>query len=481
MAKRRHWLLPQLPMSLLYTVASAAIVITGTLVAIQYAKGNFRLTKNQGFARETGLLSANSFPTGAQVLIDGKLVTATDDTLYLQPGEYQIELRKDGYSPWKKTLSVQRELVTQTNALLFPSAPSFSPLTFTGAQNISPSPDGQKLIFYTASASSELQNGLYVLEMSGSILPLQREPKQIAEDTTSLDLKTAQFIWSPDSNEVMLVSHGRHVMLGIDKKQNISALPDVGLRARDILSAWEEEMYLRERQFLGEFPPEVIQIATQSARNVYFSPDKKRLLYTATTTAALPDNLIPAVPAASTQAQERNLQPNGIYIYDRSEDRNFRVGTEGETEDIALKAGGTLDGILSETLATPSATLYPTKQLLATDLYSRQPTITLEASPSAFTRLQATTSAQSAENFRTYHTPLYSNTLQWFPDSKHLFFTPDYKVRIKSYDNANETTLYDGPFADLFVYPWPDGSRLLILTTFSPNTPANLYAIELKK
>ncbi len=47
------------------------------------------------------------------------------------------------------------------------------------------------------------------------------------------------------------------------------------------------------------------------------------------------------------------------------------------------------------------------------------------------------------------------------------------------YDGQNRTTLYSGPFVNRFLYPWPDGSRLLIQTSFSPETPANLYAIEL--
>src|SRR5687768_2916972 len=88
-----------------YTFLSALIIVVGTLVAIQYAKGNYRATQ-EGFFQGTGLLSANSFPTAAQVLIDGKLVTATDDNLYLNPGTYQVKIVKDGYSSWEKTLKI---------------------------------------------------------------------------------------------------------------------------------------------------------------------------------------------------------------------------------------------------------------------------------------------------------------------------------------------------------------------------------------
>ena len=79
---------------LLYTALSFLIIVAGTILAIEYAKGRFRIS-SQGFVQGTGLLSANSFPTGAEVIIDDKLVTATDDTLYLQPGTYRVKISKD--------------------------------------------------------------------------------------------------------------------------------------------------------------------------------------------------------------------------------------------------------------------------------------------------------------------------------------------------------------------------------------------------
>lgn len=439
---------------LLYTFFSLAVILTGTFVAIQYAKGNFRLTR-EGFVPETGLLSANSFPPGAEVLINGRLVTATDDTIYLEPANYTVEIIKDGYWPWKKELSIERELVTQTNAQLFPMAPSLTPFTFTGVQNLSPSPDGQKLIYYTASASAQDRNGLYLLELTNSPLSLQRGPRQIAQDIPSLNLGEAQIIWSPDSSEVMLLTDDREVLLELDRRNNIMALPDISFRRPQILSQWEEEMYIRERQFLSRFPPEVITIATQSAKNVYISPDKKRLLYTATQAVTIPTGITPPVPSTNTQPQERSLQPESVYVYDREEDTNFKIGQ----------------------VATDSALTI--KRLLANDLFSRQ-AVTLAASPSAFRSLQASTSAQTALNFNAYHTPLYTDTFQWYPDSRHLILTPQGRIQIVEYDGTNDTTIYSGPYMNDFVYPWPDGSNLLILTSFSPDTPSNLYGIELK-
>lgn len=438
----------------LYTLLSATVIILGTLIAIEYAKGNIRLGTN-GFVQGTGLLAANSFPTGAQVYIDDRLVTATDDTLYLEPGEYFVEIKKDGYTSWSKQIDIEKELVVQTNASLFPVAPSLTTLTFTGAENIAPSPDGQKVLYYTASQSAQRKNGFYILEMSDSPLSLQRGTRQIAEDVPTLDFESAEIIWSPDSSEVLVITETKEFLMDISKMNDPRSLSDVSFQRKQILSEWEEEMYLRERQFLSQFPEEVVAIATQSAKNIYISPDKKRLLYTATEAVTIPDTIIPPLPARNSQPEERALQPGSIYVYDREEDLNFKVATEPESSDLIGK------------------------RLLANDVFADQP-LSLDSSPSAFVSLQATASAETASNFKKYHTSLYTNTLQWFPDSKHLLFVQDNAVRIVEYDATNAVTLYSGPFDKQFLYPWPDGSRVVIKTSFSPDVPANLYAIELK-
>lgn len=439
---------------LLYPLFSAVVLIVGTYVAIQYATGALRVSKD-GIIQGSGLLSATSDPKGAELWIDGRLVSATDDTLYLEPKTYSVEIIKEGFSPWQKNIAVMPEVVAQANARLFPIASSLTPLTFSGAANLLPSPDGQKLLYYTASQSATQKNGLYVLDLASSTFPLQqRGPRQILQDDPRYDLKNAAIIWSPDSSEILLMTEQKEVLLNPDQLRSLDQLPDVSLRKRQILSQWEEEIYLRERQYLITFPPEIIRIATESAKNVYFSPSKKMLLYTATTSAMLADELIPAVPGASTQTQVRTLKPGYIYVYDREEDRNFELGPEPSAEAEA-------------------------KYLLATDLYNREPK-SFAASPSAFTRLQATDSATLASNFRRYHSPLFANTFQWFPDSKHLLFVADNTVRIVEHEGTNNTSLYAGPFDNTFLYPWPDGNRVLITTTFSPTMAPNLYAIELR-
>ena len=67
---------------------------------IRFARGE-RFNLETKKLTSTGLLVTTSVPDGASVYLDGKLKTATDDTINLVPGQYQVEIKKDGFHPWK--------------------------------------------------------------------------------------------------------------------------------------------------------------------------------------------------------------------------------------------------------------------------------------------------------------------------------------------------------------------------------------------
>src|SRR3990172_4874624 len=447
---------------LLIPLISLAIIILGTIVAIRWGKG-YRPTR-QGI-QGTGLLAANSFPAGAQVFINGKLTTATDDTLNLPPSEYDVEIKKDGYFPWKKHLIVQAELVTQTNATLFPAVPSLTPLTFTGAVNVTPSPDGTKLALVMTKATVSSQNGLYILDLAASPLAFRSNARQIARGVTGLELATAEILWSPDSRQIILqfVSND-NLLISATELNDLTTTADVTSRLPLILSQWEEELTLAETQKLLLLPDEMQKVATASAKNSYFSPDETKLMYTATEAVIIPEELIPALPSSNTQPEERSLEPGGIYIYDLKEDRNFRIGSE-QTPPAELPEG-----------TVPAKTLLAElSRSLALNLG-----LTPTASPAAYRKLQAEkTSKETVASFKRHYSSLYLNNYQWFPTSRHLIINTAAGLEVVEYDGTNRLTLYSGPRVDDFVYAWPDGSKLVILTNLGSNddTPVNLYSI----
>ncbi|MBI2195449.1 MAG: PEGA domain-containing protein [Candidatus Levybacteria bacterium] len=70
---------------------------------------------------------------------------------------------------------------------------------------------------------------------------------------------------------------------------------------------------------------------------------------------------------------------------------------------------------------------------------------------------------------------------KWLPDSKHILYVTSGQIRSMEFDGTNDTIIYAGPFIDGYVFPWPDGSKIVILTNLNnPQIPPNLYTISLK-
>ncbi|PIW08458.1 hypothetical protein COW38_00740 [Candidatus Collierbacteria bacterium CG17_big_fil_post_rev_8_21_14_2_50_45_7] len=438
--------------SLLIFLTTAVFIFSGTFLMIRYAQG-YRPTKTLTI-KGTGLLSANSYPTAGEVYINGKLTTATDNTLNLDPGTYDIEIKKDGYHTWSKKLKIEAELVTETNAQLFPASPSLEPLTYTGATMPVPAPDGTKLSFTVASSSAVAKNGLYVQELTSSPIALNKTARQIARTETGYDYTTSNYTWSPNGSEILVsFKTGSHILLDATKFNDLATLKDVTVRLPQILSEWELELARQERVQLLKLPEFMASIATQSATNLYFSPDSKRLLYQSITNLDIPTGLVPTLPSSSTQTESRSLQAGSWYVYDLKEDKNFLIAEDKlpKTQKITL--------LPNFAVAIPAE---------------------LISSPSAFHLLQNGTTGESIILFNAQYSSIVVSQIQWFPDSTHLILTTDSGIDLLEYDGTNRVTIYGGPMDKSIVYPWPDGSKIITRISFSEGTLPNLYTIKLK-
>ena len=75
----------------------------------------------------------------------------------------------------------------------------------------------------------------------------------------------------------------------------------------------------------------------------------------------------------------------------------------------------------------------------------------------------------------------FSQSYSWYPDSGHILFVKDKKLQVMEYDGLNKITFYAGPFIDSYAFPWPDGTKIVILTNLgNANSTPNLYTISLK-
>lgn len=87
-------------------------------VLIFYTSG-YRINTKKAVIERTGTLIIDSTPRGAKVVLDGNDVgDTTAVTLQeIPPGPHAIEVSRNGYFPWKKTLNVKPEQVTFANAI----------------------------------------------------------------------------------------------------------------------------------------------------------------------------------------------------------------------------------------------------------------------------------------------------------------------------------------------------------------------------
>lgn len=383
-------------------------LLLGTAAAIFYAKG-YRITPEKGRAslKETGLLVMTSVPNGASVYVDNELTTATNNTINLYPGEYDVKISKEGYFPWKKKITIKKETVSRADALLFPTAPKLESITNSGVNN--PVIDNSKsLIAYTIASNSAEKDGVWLLEMSSKpILNFLGSTSQLANNL-NYDFTNSTLEFSPD---------GAQIMATIPKIQSTFLLSTNGFNSQpqsivttlvQTKNAWKMLDRQNTQKTIEDQIPKVKSLIMNNFTDVVFSPSQEKILYTASESADLPVIISPRLIGVNSTPEIRNIKKGSIYVYDTKEDRNFLLFDPSQTKT----------GI-----------------------------------------------------------PNYI----WYPDSNHLVYAQENKINIMEYDGQNLTTVYAGPFSNDFVYPWIDGSGIVILTNLNNNdAPMNLYRLMLK-
>lgn len=407
---------------LLISVFAIVFLAAGTTLAVLYGKGYIAFDKGKPDFSGTGLLVTTSSPNGAQVFINDHLTTATDNTINLQPGEYTIKIFKEGYYPWQKKLKIQKEVVSKAEALLFPTAPKLESITALGVENPVIDPSTTK-IAYTVSSKTLKKNGVFVLDMSARpILTLQSASTQIADNTTD-KFSQSDLSWSPDGNQIIatisadLETPATYIL----SVSGFNESPrDVTATLQILKETWQKEQLEKEKSRLDTLKPKLKQIISEDFNIIAWSPDETKILYSASSSASIPIIISPRLIGTNSTPENREIKKGSVYVYDTKEDKNYKLET----------------------------------------------------------RLQSPEGEASGWQVGNSQKP---QPLSWLSDSKHLIYVHDKKINIMEYDSLNLTTIYAGPFIDNYVFPWPNGSKLVILTNLNnPNIPPNLYTIGLK-
>src|SRR3989338_905864 len=395
--------------SLILSLFVLLLLGLATVLVVLYGKG-YRFTRGQeGIELSgTGLLVAKSKPDGAGIFVNDHLTSATDNTINLSEGEYDIKIVKQGYFPWQKKIKIQKEVVSIADALLFSTTPKLEGITEIGVENPVIDPTRSQIAFTVASDSAR-KNGVYVLDISQKpILTLQSASTQIADDTVATFSKS-KVSWSPDGKQLLATIsadlNGSTTYL-LDSRNFNQNPKDVTQTLAEVNSIWEKQQKDKEKSQTFGLNSMLKKLISDNFQIISWSEDETKILYSASQSAALSPIITPALIGTNSTQEERSIEKDSIYVYDLKEDKNFKI-------------------------------------------------------------LDSKTDVQSQ--------------LTWFPDSKHLIYVNNREITIMEYDSANKTVIYAGPFIENYVFPWPDGSKLVILTNLgNQNLPPNLYTIGLK-
>lgn len=136
--------------TLLFLACLFSFLVIAPIIVL-YSQGYRLDLKNQTITK-TGAFYVKALPKSSDVLINGKLRAKTDFFFgsnlieNLVPGAYLMEIKKEGYIPWQKTLKIKAMMTTEAkNVILFPQNLNFQ--TKTGnVEKIFPAPSNRKMI-----------------------------------------------------------------------------------------------------------------------------------------------------------------------------------------------------------------------------------------------------------------------------------------------------------------------------------------------
>ena len=418
----------KLPKILLRLFLIAVFVLLVSMV-IAYARG-YRFDFQSKKIASTGIISVSAYPNAAKVYVDGKLEGATDLNLTVPYGTYKVEVKKEGYTTWTREITVKGELVVTLDVLLFPVNPSLAPLSNLGILKAIPVNGTDKIVLF-ADNGDELKDGVYLFEASKNPLSIFPPLKLLMLKKylpAGVDLKNTQMYFSPDYKQGILEmplldsQSGETISYLISlEEENINQF-DVTVSKDTLVEAWNQEKQANKFKILETFKKDIVKVASDSFDIISFSPDETKFLYLAINEAEVPIVIKPRMVSTNQTPETRVVKPGNLYVYDRKEDRNYKL-------EIPY-----MSSLIENNEVANSIAWYPDSK----------------------------------------HLVIKEVPLKDDEGSKE-------KIVIIDFDGMNRQTVYSGPFDRTFFKAASDG-RIIIMTTFNPDTSPmpDLYAVGIK-
>jgi hypothetical protein len=109
-----------------FFIVLGAILIVGLAIYIVFFSFGLKVDWTNLKIQQTSILIVESQPTGAEVYLDGELVdkATPSQVRWVLPGEYHLEIKKEGYQTFNKIINFEAGLVTKiSNVNLFYKTP----------------------------------------------------------------------------------------------------------------------------------------------------------------------------------------------------------------------------------------------------------------------------------------------------------------------------------------------------------------------
>lgn len=151
---------------------------------------------------QNGLVYVSSAPEGAEIYVDGERKDATNTRLLLPAGQYVFELKRDGYRPWKRAITVEGGTLQRFDyPFLFPEQFTTSTTKqYNAAPNlVSQSQDRRWALIQTGADSFDLFD-LDVDNISPETLSIPGEIVSAGTTTTGWQ----EVEWAGDNRHVVL-------------------------------------------------------------------------------------------------------------------------------------------------------------------------------------------------------------------------------------------------------------------------------------
>lgn len=473
----------------------AIVIICISALLILFAKG-YQFSGRKVI--QTALINIESDPKGAEIYVNGSLIGNSPKQIDgLDEGEYDIILKKEGYTEWQKKVTVVKGVVTNLYPTLFPLDLKLNKITDTNIDKAFFSVNGEVVAYVVSSQKEENQNGIWLLKLTKSLFslsdaaPTKISPVSIIPESVLIE----------KSYNMKIAADNKSVLISYDEKTDTTTTK----KFKIINSNISPNDPLNINTDL-KFNPESVEWETTSDNIFIFEPqliidyslktkESKVVKYFKQTSYEVFENNETLIILENSESIQN------IFIYYRN--------TLKQIDSLKISALSSVENVISTDSATPILLIstanalywYNSKDDTIKNILTTKANL-ISASPDNLSFLFSEenvlkslvfmqTSTTPEDIVYTIQNSYFSDkfNVKWHPASTHLvvFDTENKELFFIENDGNNKTKITDAAIPSVDSYSvTADGNSVVLLIQETSTvdgkeiTEANLYKIDLK-